>query len=40
MPALLFLRPWVAHAQEDQGGNTRELLLAFTSKEDGPADVA
>lgn len=40
MPTLLFLRPRVAHAQEDQGGNTRELLLAFTSKEDGPANMA
>lgn len=39
-PALLLLHPWVAHAQEDQGGNTRELFLSFTSKEDGQADVA
>lgn len=36
----LFLSPTNAHAQEDEDGDYEELVLAFPSEEDGPAESA
>ncbi|XP_071473982.1 proprotein convertase subtilisin/kexin type 9 isoform X3 [Marmota flaviventris] len=37
---LLLLSPANAHAQEDEDGDYEELVLAFPSEEDGPAESA
>ncbi|ELW67985.1 Proprotein convertase subtilisin/kexin type 9 [Tupaia chinensis] len=37
---LVLLGPAVARAQEDEDGDYEELVLAFPSEEDGPADAA
>uniref|UniRef100_I3M601 Proprotein convertase subtilisin/kexin type 9 n=1 Tax=Ictidomys tridecemlineatus TaxID=43179 RepID=I3M601_ICTTR len=37
---LLFLSPANAHSQEDEDGDYEELVLAFPSEEDGPAESA